>query len=156
MDFIGILVLIAFGIFLIVIEIWFLPGGIVGIIGIVCMGIAIFLSFKNYGEVQGGITLTVSAVVLIAAIIYGFKTNLWDKIALNSTITGRAFEDSDTLVKVGDEGVALSALRPIGKGEFSDQVYEIRSFGEYVQQGEKVKIVMIKENKIFVEPIKQT
>jgi membrane-bound ClpP family serine protease len=156
MDFIGILALIAFGIFLIVIEIWFIPGGIVGIIGVVCMGIAIFLSFRNYGEAQGFITLLVSGLILVAAIIYGFKTRLWDKISLNTAIESRAFEETDTLVKIGDEGVAVSALRPIGKGEFNDQVYEIRSFGEYVNPGVKVKIVMIKENKIFVEPIKNT
>jgi membrane-bound ClpP family serine protease len=156
MDFIGILALIAFGIFLIVIEIWFVPGGIVGIIGVVCMGIAIFLSFRDYGDTQGFITLAISATVLVAAIIFGFKTNLWDKVSLNTTISGRAFEETDTLVKVGDEGVTLSALRPIGNGEFNDQIYEIRSFGEYVNPGVKVKIVMIKENKIFVEPIKNT
>lgn len=152
-DIIGIIVLIAFGIFLIVIEIWFVPGGIVGIIGVVCMGIAIFLSFRNYGETTGFITLSISAAVLVAAIVYGFKTNLWDKISLNTAITGRAYEESDTLVSVGDEGITLSTLRPIGKGEFKDQVYEVRSFGEYIQQGTNVRIVMIKENKIYVEPI---
>lgn len=156
MDFIGILVLIAFGIFLVAIEIWFVPGGIVGIIGALCIGFSVYMTFKNYGDTRGLIVLTGSILVLAAAIIYGFKTNLWDKIALNTTISGRAFEDSDTLVKVGDEGIALSALRPVGRGEFNDQVYEIRSFGEYINVGTKVKVVLIKENKIFVEPIKNT
>lgn len=153
-DVAAILVLIVFGIILVVLEILIIPGGIVGIVGAGCMAVAIYLTFKNYGETQGFITLIVSVIVLAGAIIYGFKTNLWDKVSLNTAITGRVFEENEESVKVGDEGLALSALRPIGKGEFHGQVFEIRTLGGYVNAGEKVKISMIKENKIFVESIK--
>lgn len=149
----AIIVLIAVGIILVALEILIIPGGIVGIIGAAFMGIAIFLTFRSFGDGPGFITLLVSLVVLVGSIVYGFKTNLWDKVALNTAITGRAYDDEQTSIKVGDEGLALSALRPAGKGEFNEETYEIRSLGEYISAGERVRVIMIKERTILVESI---
>ena len=56
-------------------------------------------------------------------------------------------------VTVGDEGIALSALRPIGKGEINGQVMEVRSFGELVDAESRIKVAKIDKRKIFVELI---
>lgn len=150
-EWIFIILFLALGIVLVVLEIVLLPGGIVGIIGAIFMSIAIFLSFTNYGS-DVGITVTlITGVIFVSALIYGFKTDLWSKVALNTTNTGRVFETEDIKVVVGDTGRALSALRPIGKAEFKDSEIEVRSMGEYVDSGEKIKIIMIKDDKVYVE-----
>jgi len=150
-EWIFIVLFLALGIVLVVLEIVLLPGGIVGIIGAIFMSIAIFLSFINYGSDVGIIVTVVTGVVFVSALIYGFKTDLWSKVALNTSNTSRVFETSDIKVVIGDTGKALSALRPIGKAEFKDGEIEVRSMGEYVDSGEKIKVILIKDDKIYVE-----
>jgi len=56
-------------------------------------------------------------------------------------------------VQIGDEGITLSTLRPIGKAEFNSKTYEVKTSGNYVDRGEKVKITQIESHQIVVEPI---
>lgn len=53
----------------------------------------------------------------------------------------------------GEEGVTVSALRPIGSAEFQGKIFEVKTSGEYVSNAIKVKIVRIRLNDIVVEPI---
>jgi membrane-bound ClpP family serine protease len=152
-DWIGIAILLIVGIVLVVLEIVLLPGGIVGIIGGAVMAVAIFLTFKNHGTTSGLLVSAIAAVVFVGTLIYGFKTNLWSKVALNDANTSRVFENDDIKVVVGDRGKTLSALRPIGNAEFNEIEIEVRTMGEYMDSGQFVKIVLIKENKIYVEKI---
>jgi len=152
-DWIGITILLIVGIVLVVLEIVLLPGGVVGIIGSAVMAVAIFFTFKSYGTTAGLLVSSLAAVVFVATLIYGFKTNLWSKVALNDTNTSRVFENDDIKVVVGDRGKTLSALRPIGKAEFNDSEIEVRTMGDYMDAGQFVKIILIKESKIYVEKI---
>jgi len=152
----AIVILIIVGVVLVTLEILIIPGGVVGLIGAGFIAGAIYLTFRNYGEGPGFVVLSLSIVGLGAAIVYGFKTNLWDKVSLNTAITGKVFDDQEPGVTVGAEGLALSALRPIGKGEFDGKTYEIRSLGEYIDAGQKVRVIMVKDAKIFVESINKT
>ena len=152
-DWIGITILLIIGIGLIVLEIVLLPGGIVGLIGAAVLAIAIFLTFQSYGTGIGILVTVISAVVFVGALIYGFKTNLWDNIALNTRSTSRVFETEDIKVVVGEEGLTLSALRPIGKAEFKNAEMEVRSMGDYIDSGKPVRIKLIKDDKVYVELI---
>ncbi|MEJ0031819.1 MAG: hypothetical protein WDO15_16225 [Bacteroidota bacterium] len=44
---------------------------------------------------------------------------------------------------LGWEGIALSALRPVGKGEFAGNVAEVKTNGEYVEAAESIRIIRI-------------
>lgn len=152
-DWIAIAFFLIIGIGLVVLEIVLLPGGIVGILGAALMAIAIYLSFQNYGSDIGIVITAVSTVVFVGALIYGFKTDSWSRVALNTTNTSRVFETEDIKVAVGEMGRTQSALRPIGKAEFKNSEIEVRSKGEYIDAGEKIQIIMIKDDKIYVEKI---
>ena len=54
---------------------------------------------------------------------------------------------------VGLEGLALSALRPVGKGEFGGNVAEVRTSGEYIDAGMSIRIIKVSSNQILVEKI---
>jgi len=51
------------------------------------------------------------------------------------------------------EGIALSALRPIGKGEFGGNVAEVKTAGEYIGAGESIRVIQVATNYIIVEKI---
>ena len=52
-----------------------------------------------------------------------------------------------------DEGKALSTLRPVGKAKFKNQEYEVKTLGDYVDNGTPIRIKLIMSNQIIVEPI---
>ena len=68
------------------------------------------------------------------------------------------FEDgmlnpSDLEYLIGKEGVAVSELRPAGKGRFNEVVFDILSEGTWISRGSRIRIVKIRENHLIVKEI---
>ncbi|MNC95657.1 hypothetical protein D3C83_128320 [compost metagenome] len=78
---------------------------------------------------------------------------MWGKFALKSSIDSRVNEGEMIDIKPGQEGVALSALRPVGKAEIGNRTYEVRTNGEYVESGTRIKILKVISHQIIVEPL---
>jgi len=151
---IAVISLIVIGLVLIIIEIIFIPGTtIVGIIGLLCVISGLVMTFNHFGSTVGWAATGGTAIISAVVLIYAFKSGVWDKFALHTSIDSKVNQDKPIELNVGDAGIALSALRPIGKGEFNDQVLEVRSLGELVEANSKIKVVKIDNRKIFVEPI---
>ncbi len=55
---------------------------------------------------------------------------VWQKFAITSTSEGKAIEDLDLDVAIGDKGISLSDLRPMGKAELNNKNYEVQTTGE--------------------------
>jgi membrane-bound ClpP family serine protease len=113
------------------------------------------LVFNTYGTSAGWIVTGSTATVSIGVLIYAFRRGAWNRFALKSSITSKVNEGKPIMLQVGDEGIARSALRPIGKGEFDNTEIEVRSLGSFVEAGTPVKVIKIDNRKIFVEPINQ-
>jgi membrane-bound ClpP family serine protease len=153
-EWITVISLILFGLFLIVAEIIFVPGTtIVGILGFLFLLVGVGLSFNYFGSETGWITVGVSAAVSGLILYYSFKTNVWGRFSLKSSIDSKVNEgDLDTLT-VGMEGQTTSALRPIGKANLGDKIYEVKTLGDYLDTGSRIRILKIISNQIIVEPI---
>jgi membrane-bound ClpP family serine protease len=148
-----VLSLIAVGLVLLLVEILFVPGTtIVGIIGFIVLAIGVGLSFKYFGREVGWLALGTTAVLAGVTLYVSFQSNLWARFALKSAITSKVNEDPQGLA-VGEEGIALSALRPIGKAEIGKRTFEVKTLGAYVDSGMRIRIIQIISNQIIVEPI---
>lgn len=145
--------LVAVGLFLLLVEILFVPGTtIVGIIGFIVLAVGVGLSFKYFGRETGWMVFAGTSVIAGATLYLSFKNNLWFRFSLKSTNTSKVNELPLDLT-MGEEGLALSALRPIGKAEFGKNVLEVRTMGAYVESGSRVRIIQINSNYVIVEPI---
>lgn len=154
MEWIIVIGLILFGLGLLILEILFVPGTtVVGIAGFLFEVGGIYLSYDYFGTFTGNIILVVTFLVSIAIIIVTFKAGLWQKLSLKEENTGKVNEGSLKELNVGDEGITLSSLKPIGKALFHDNEFEVRTDGEFLYNNVKVVIKKIQENKIIVEPI---
>lgn len=150
-----VIVLIVIGLSLINIEVIFIPGTtIVGLFGVIIAAGGIFFSFLYFGQSTGFTVLTVSLVVTLGSLIYFFKNNSWKSMSLHDTMKGKVNEGLTGTLKVGEEGITISTLRPSGKAEFFGKQYEVYTHEGYINAGEKVTILKIESNKILVEPIK--
>lgn len=146
--------LVLFGLLLLIAEIIFVPGTtIVGLVGFVFVVVGVGLGFKYFGSETGWMLVGCTAVASGALFYVAFKANVWGKFALKSSSDSRVNEGAMSDIRPGQEGVALSALRPVGKADIADKTYEVRTNGEYVESGTRIKIVKVISHQIFVEPL---
>lgn len=150
-----VIVLIVIGLSLINIEVVFIPGTtVVGIFGVIIAAGGIFFGFLYFGQATGFTILSISLAATLGSLIYFFKNNSWKAMSLQDTMKGKVNEGLTETLKIGEEGITISTLRPSGKAEFFGRQYEVHTFGDYVDSGKKVAIIKIESNKILVEPIK--
>ncbi|MBP9926119.1 MAG: hypothetical protein KBF45_08990 [Cyclobacteriaceae bacterium] len=153
-EWITVISLILFGLFLIIAEIIFVPGTtIVGILGFVFLVGGVVLSFSYFGSETGWITVGVSAAVSGLILYYSFKTNVWGRFSLKSSIDSKVNEGELDSLTVGMEGQTTSALRPIGKANLGDRIYEVKTLGDYLDSGSHIRVLKIISNQIIVEQI---
>ncbi|HEY9489084.1 MAG TPA: NfeD family protein [Chryseosolibacter sp.] len=146
--------LLIIGLALVIVEVVFVPGTtVVGIIGVIFAGAGIIFSFRHYGNETGSYMLLGSAVVTAIALYFSFRSNAWSRFANKSAIDSKVNEGLTASVTLGDEGVALSTLKPIGNAQFKSGQFEVKSLGDYVDVGTKVTVVHIQGNQIIVKPL---
>ena len=153
-EWITVISLILFGLTLVVAEIIFVPGTtLVGLFGFIFLVVGVSLSFNYFGSEIGWITVGGSAVAASVLVYFAFKSNLWGRFSLKSSSDSKVNEGKLDGLTLGEEGVAMSALRPSGKAELKDKTFEVRTQGAYVDSGTKIRIIKILSNQIIVEPI---
>jgi len=143
-EWITVISLILFGIFLIVAEVIFVPGTtIVGIVGFVFLVLGLGFGFNYFGSETGWIMVGITSVASGLIFYYSFKTNVWSRFSLKSSIDSKVNEGELKSLTVGTEGQTVSALRPVGKAELGNKLYEVKTLGEYLDSGSKVRVIKL-------------
>lgn len=154
MNFLIIIFLVILGIVLLLIEVTILPGiTIAGVGSFLVLVYSVYLAFTSYGPLVGFLTLAFVLIVSPLLVYYFFKGKAGKSMVLNTVITGVANEIDAERVKIGDIGVTIGRLAPMGKIKVNDEVIEVRSTGAFVNPGEKVRIIHIEKSLITVEPL---
>lgn len=154
---IGIALLIA-GFVLIGIEL-VVPGfGAPGITGIICLVAGVFLVTDSLEE---GILVTVVVIVILGilmAVIMGlmhyrkFKSPIILDTALRAE--GVSLGTSDLNYLLDREGIAITNLRPAGKGNFDGIDLDVVSEGTYIEKGSEIVIYKISSGRLIVKEMK--
>lgn len=147
------------GCILLLVEIFVIPGfGVAGILGIICVLTGLTLgmipnqafdfTFVPAGELFVALLTVILAAIAAMALIFSLapKVNQWrafSSIALATTLdksagyTASVYQDS----LLGREGVAQTRLMPSGKVLIEEEIYDAHSRGEFIDQGEKIKVI---------------
>ena len=154
---IPIIICVLAGVILLIVEA-FMPGfGVPGISGIILLLAGVAMPWYEYGAMVGlGTTVAVLALVGVA-ISVSLKSASSGRLSksdliLNDTETPPS-ENADMQLLVGKEGVVKNTLRPVGTAEFDCGKLHVTSDGEYVSEGQKVRIVRVEGTQIFVNKI---
>ncbi|VDN46495.1 conserved protein of unknown function [Petrocella atlantisensis] len=146
------ILLIASGILLLIAEIFIPSFGVTGGIGIVAILAGVIMTTNTIAE---GVVMFL--VILLVAIIlmylaYKFiaakRSPLIQKAQLNEEIL-----KSDLSLLVGKTGIAVTALRPTGKGDFDGLELDVLTKGSFIQKGSNILIAEVEGKKIFVKGI---
>jgi membrane-bound ClpP family serine protease len=154
MNLLIILFLIFLGIVLLLIEFTILPGiTIAGVGGVLLFGYSIYLAFTSYGTLGGFLTLAFVLIVAPTMVVMLFKGKSGKKMVLNTVLHGFTNEIDQEKVKIGDIGVTIGRLAPMGKIKVNNEVVEVKSTGTFIDPGEKVRIIHIEKSLVTVEPL---
>ncbi len=144
--------LLTIGLILVVLEILFVPGTtIVGILGVLVTGTGIYYAFLTLDNQNAWSVLGVTVLVNISALIYGFKSGVWNKFSLKNSHTSRSFDDRLVDLVKGQEGIAISDIKPYGKADFGNRIYEVKSDAGFISVGTPLIIIKLEENRIIVK-----
>ena len=150
----GVVVLVI-GILLIGVE-FFMPGfGFPGISGIICTAAGIFLTGQTTAQriLVGVIAIVVIAVMLVISIVVFSSKKVKSPIKLDTDLQGKNvfIDEKDMEYLIGKKGIAISDLKPAGKGEFDGVKLDIMSANYYIKKDSALVITEIKNNRIIVE-----
>jgi membrane-bound ClpP family serine protease len=146
--------LLLIGLALIIVELVFIPGTtVVGLLGLVFAVVGVVISYSHFGSDIGLYILLGTLATSLVAIFYSFRSGAWKKFSLKSSMDSKVNEGIMDSLHIGDEGITVSTLRPMGKAEFNTKTFEVKTSGNYLERGEKVKITQIESHQIVVEPL---
>lgn len=147
-----ILLLIALGLILILLEIFVIPGtSVFGIAGGVLIVFSIWQAYSIYGSNRGDIIVIATIAIIAATIFIAFKTNTWRRMMLNTNVTGRVNEIEADKLHAGDIGKSISRISPAGTALFDNELYEVHTTGDFIDQEKELIITKLEDNKIFVK-----
>ncbi len=148
-------VLIVVGALLLVIELVLLPGfTVAGIAALACYCGAAYMGYANYGGTGLSITIGVIVVVSVVATWLSLQAKTWKRFALNQNIDGEAQSSPEHQVKMGERGVAITRLAPMGKVMIGGQTYEAKAIDSFVDQQTEVEVTGFENFNVIVKPIK--
>lgn len=146
------------GVILCIVEV-FVPGfGIFGILGgIFSVGgiVARSIMGATFAQILYMILVDVSLVCLsIILMIISTRCGFIRHSSLvesKTSISVNYGKDNKQLLKMlGKTTFATTEFKPTGKFNYNGETYEATTYGEFIQKGEKIQIVEVKADKIFV------
>ncbi|WP_407312647.1 NfeD family protein [Desulfosporosinus sp. SB140] len=146
------------GIVLLFLEL-FVPGGILGFLGIVALVVGIMLSVDSLlqGLLYVGLLLVTLAVLIALSFRFSQTRRFWGKFALKTRQTqkeGYVAPKPSYENFLGKQGIALSQLRPAGTADFSGERLDVVTEGGFIANGSKILVIAVEGPRVIVRQIK--
>jgi len=150
-----IVLLLVVGLVLVVVEV-FLPSGLFGVAGGLCLIVAIAITYSDYGVAAGtwllGGVILATLIGLILWVKFFPKTATGRRMMLNQT-SGNVAPEQDFAALLQKRGVARSHLRPSGIAEIEGRRVDVVSEGGMIPPDTEVQVVAVDGTKIVVRKI---
>jgi membrane-bound serine protease (ClpP class) len=164
------LMLVAAGVILLALEIFVIPDfGVAGIAGMVMIAIGLVLSMQdfvipnpvmpwqkglfmaNVTKVSGALIAAMAlALTLLRYVLPRFSKAHQGPYLMSDLKDSVVTSDEVVSLRVGDRGRAMSLLRPAGKMQIGNEVYDVVSQGEFIEKGSSLTILAIEGNRVIV------
>lgn len=151
-----IVLLIVLGAIFLMAELVLLPGvSIGGLLALGCDVAAGYFAFAWYGSTAGWIVVGVIFAVAVVVTIFSLRAKTWQRLSLNQQITSSSMDTpQEHNVKVGDRGVAVTRLAPMGKVEIAGHTFEAKSATELIDQQTEIEVTGFENFNIIVKKVK--
>ncbi|AUJ26228.1 MULTISPECIES: NfeD family protein [Virgibacillus] len=152
-------ILLILGIGLIIAE-FFVPGGVLGLIGAGAIIGSLFMSGYDIGHMSLSIGIAFLLSLIVSIILFrrmGMDKGIFRHIILkDQTTTEQGYVSSvNRLELIGLEGITVTPLRPAGTAVFDQERLDVISEGRFIDENKKVKVVKVEGVRIVVREIKE-
>ncbi len=149
-------ILFGVGLVLIILEL-FLPGGIMGILGVAAMLTGLILA----GGSLSGILIAIAIAIVVTIIgsyffirSFGYNGPLKRLVLFDSTSSEKGYlSHQERKDLTGKTGVTATALRPSGSVKVDDEYLDVVTEGSYIEKGQLVKIVKVSGGRVVVRSV---
>lgn len=148
------IILLIVGIILIILE-FFIPGGIIGILGVIAVVGSLIMA--GYNPMHMALSIAIAMIVAIIAFVIlfkrvGFNKGIFKNIILRDKLDKEqgynSYDEREELI--GKTGIAITPLRPSGIGDFEGERIDIVTEGNFINSGEPIKIVDVEGVRVIV------
>ena len=136
----------------------FIPGGIVGTVGVVTLVDAII--YVNKSRYYIAFILVIS--LILAVILYYVNRNVFhkklmflDRLVLNDSISTKdGYVASESRLELlGQKLIAYTDLRPAGVAVLENEKLDVVTDGDFVEKGNKIEVIRVEGMRIVVKKI---
>lgn len=157
--------LLSLGLIALIVEVFVLPGfGVAGILGLALVAVSIVLAMLSgapaMADVVQAIAILGASLVIVIAVGYAWLRHLpnstrYQGLFLMDTLSraGGYLSAPDRADLVGQEGTALTDLRPAGTAVIADERVDVVSEGDYIARGSRVHVVRTEGYRHIVRPV---
>lgn len=145
-----IIILLVLGAVLLFLE-TLLPGIIVGVVGLICLGAAVVLGYRDFGSGGGNLVLGIVGAGLVLGTLCWLKFFPESRIARKFVSQGAVGElgvDKPELLHA--TGTALTQLRPSGIADLAGQRVDVVAEAGLIEKGTAVKVVAVEGSRVVV------
>lgn len=133
------------------------PGGILGLLALLCVLGATWAGAANYGVVGGALTFIGALIAVVLLVIVEFKlmaNSRWGNgFTLRTTVSGHSNVAQGQASIVGQRGTTLTRMNPSGKIAIDGRSYQAYSQDGYID-AEKTVVVVKRDNfKLIIRKI---
>lgn len=147
------IILQAAGILVLIAEIVLPSGGVLTILSIGLFGYSLYMVFTSL-PVPVGMAFVLADIIMLPVVLYiGIRLLARSPAALKSVLLkteGFSSQPEDLIGYLGQEGTALSDLRPSGAARISGNRVDVVSRGEYIEKGAEIVVVKVEGNRVVV------
>lgn len=156
MDFAVVAILLVFGVALMLVEIFLLPGlSIAGIGAVLFLFGGIYYAYAFIGPEAGHFTLIASVFLMAVAVWIFLRSRALERMSLKTNIDGKNDPLQGVSMQPGDIGVSVSRLAPMGKVRINGQVVEAKAIDDFIDQDTPVKVIKVQSTNILVERVSE-
>ncbi len=149
-----IILIILLGLFLFILEFFVFPGVTIAAIGgLVFTAGGVFLAYQSYGSTYGSVALISTLFTGIIMLVFSFRSKTWNRLMLKTDVSGQVSTVKGSIIHVGNEGVAVTRLNPIGKVRVNNEIIEGRCPGHFLDENTKVVVKEVYKTYVIVKPI---
>ena len=131
------------------------PGGILGLLALLCVVAATWIGAAHYGLVGGALTFTGALAAVVLLVFLEFKLmvrSIWGSpFLLRASVSGHSNVAQGDADMIGREATTLTRMNPSGKVAIDGQSYEAYSQDGYIDSGETVVVAKRDNFKLIIK-----
>ena len=151
-----IILFIIVGLLLIWLEFFIVPGiTVAGIGGTVLMLGGVYYAYAHIGTPIAHLVLFGAIFGFAAMLVLSFRSKTWKRTALETNADSHIQSINTEKIHLGDQGVCVSRLAPMGKAMINGEIVEAKSKFGYVDEKSIIKVVEIQLTYVIVQTLEE-